>query len=193
MKLIRMMGLLIVLNVLAGFSGWHVMSYFLSQPEDSLPEDSVVVAAEPLCASCVFVTDAGFTNERSNPILTVQVYDADKSLVASYNSLSGRAYTQHLDRNISGNESPSPNGVYLISPETVGYHPETGGVFRPYEPTFTTQRSLLGFHVDPSWGLNNGEDGTLGCIAFKTISDYLAFNAQINELGITTLIIDRND
>ena len=126
------------------------------------------------CDTCVYVADKGVSNKQNNPIYSVSVY-VDGQFVKSYDALSGRSYTQNLDRNIAGNASPSPNGTYTIMPETVGYHKETGGVFLPYEPTFTTQRSALGFHWDPSWGLNNGEDGTVGCIAFKTLSTYNEF------------------
>ena len=150
-------------------------------------EDMIVFEAP--CQTCVYVTQTASVNEKNNPILNVQVYK-EGLLLSSYQNISGRSWTQNLDRNISGNSSPSPKGEYVIQAETTGYHVETGGVFLPYEPTFSTQRSALGFHIDPSWGKDNGEDGTRGCMAFKNMTDYKSFVTDVTSNNITKLVID---
>ena len=142
------------------------------------------------CNTCAYVNKGIGYSYKTNPILNVSIYK-DSKLVSSYQAVSGRWHTQLLDRNISGNESPSPNGEYKILDETLGYHPETGGVFLPYEPLFETQRSHLGFHIDPSWGLEGEDkDGTKGCIAFKTKKDYNSFVKFITDSNISKLIIN---
>ena len=143
------------------------------------------------CNTCVYIDKGGVNySYKSNPILRVSVYK-DEVLLNTYKTISGRWNTQLLNRNISGNESPSPNGRYIIKQESVGYHPETGGVFIGYEPTFKTQRSELGFHIDPSWGKEGKDkDGTKGCHAFKSIKEYNSFIKLINENNITELNIN---
>lgn len=148
-----------------------------------------VIIIEPPCLNCIYVTKTDELNEQNNPILKVEVFD-EHSKVTDFKALSGRAWAQEYDRNIADNSSPSPKGTYTILPETVGIKAETGGVFRPYEPNFETQRSALGFHVDPSWGLDNEEDGTTGCIALKTLEEYNHLNTLINNIEISDLIID---
>ena len=170
--------------------GWVAMSALMNQQEEPIQEEETVFVFAAPCVTCVYIAESGMTNEQNNPILTVDVY-VDEELIGRYNALNGRAHTQDLDRNVAGIEAPSPNGTYTIMPETVGYKEETGGVFRPYEPNFQTQRSLLGFHIDPSWGLDNGEDGTIGCTAFKTLAEYNEFNSLVDQHNITKLIIDR--
>jgi len=148
-----------------------------------------VKAFENPCDNCVFVEKGIGYTYKNNPILNVSIYK-DSQLIETYKGVSGRWNTQNIDRNIANVGAPSPNGEYIILPETKGYHDETGGVFIPYEPTFKTQRSLLGFHVDPSWGLDNGEDGTIGCIAFKSIEEYNKFKNSIVNNNIEKLLIN---
>lgn len=192
MKILRFFAIWISIVALSGTIGYLSMARYLTEEPVIDEEDETVFVFTPPCITCVYVTESGFANEQNNPILAVEVY-VDEELVRRYNALNGRAHTQDLDRNVAGIEAPSPNGVYTIMPETVGYHDETGGVFRPYEPTFQTQRSLLGFHIDPSWGLDNGEDGTIGCTAFKTLDEYREFNNLLDQHNITKLIIDRDE
>lgn len=192
MKTLRFLVVWLGVVTLSGVVGYLSMArYLVEEPKEVEKEETVFVFTPP-CVTCVYVTESGFANEQNNPILAVEVY-VDEELVKRYNALNGRAHTQDLDRNVAGIGAPSPNGTYTIMPETIGYHAETGGVFRPYEPTFQTQRSALGFHVDPSWGLDNGEDGTIGCTAFKTLEEYKEFNGLLDQHNITKLIIDRNE
>lgn len=152
-----------------------------------IEEDDIMFDAP--CNTCVHVIKTASVNEQNNPILNVSIYKDGKE-IKEYQALSGRAWTQNLDRNISGNHSPSPKGKYSIGVETVGTIPETGGVFLPYYPNFNTERSALGVHWDPSWGLDNGEDGTSGCIAFKTLEEFKQFAFIIKNDNIKELVID---
>lgn len=151
--------------------------------------EDMYVDVPPPPANRVEVSMSQERNSRGNPILDVDVY-VNNMLISNFKALSGRTNTQNLDRNVANNASPSPTGSYIILPETQGFHPETGGVFLPYEPTFETQRSELGFHIDPSWGKDNGEDGTVGCLGFKTLEEYNNFVKLIEDNGIYNLDIN---
>ena len=140
------------------------------------------------CNNCVHITNSGELNSQDNVIYNVNVIIDHKAY--NFKSLSGRSWTQDLNRNIADQAAPSPNGKYIIGDLTKGISRETGGVFLPYEPTFDTERSFLGFHVDPSWGLDNEEDGTVGCHAYKTIEEFNEFFTLINDNNIETLIIE---
>lgn len=143
-----------------------------------------------ICNNCVYITNSEEVNPLNNPVYNVKVIVDYK--VYDFYSLSGRKDTQDLDRNISGIEAPSPNGTYTIGTLTEGYTYETGGVFLPYEPNFETERSNLGWHWDPSWGLDNGEDGTEGCHAFESEEIFNNFYSLIKDNNINNLIIEYN-
>lgn len=160
----------------------------LSNKVNNITNLSNLTKAIP-CNDCVYITKTSQFNPQNNPILNVSIY-SNHTLLSSYKAISGRNWSQELDRNIAGNKSPSPKGQYTIGEETIGYSYETGGVFLPYTSLFTTNRSSLGFHVDSSWGLNNGEDGTEGCTAFKTLEEYNNFVNEVKTNNIKLLIID---
>jgi hypothetical protein len=142
------------------------------------------------CVNCVYITHSNTINAQASPILTGTLYTNKEIKDYKLSLISGRSYTQNLDRNISGNKSPLPKGNYIIKKETKGLSPETGGVFLPITPTFNTERSHIGFHVDPSWGLNNNENGTEGCLAFKTIQEYNEFVKMVKDYNITNVVVD---
>ena len=141
-----------------------------------------------ICNDCVYITNSRELNSQDNIIYNVDVIINHE--VYNFKSLSGRSNTQSLDRNIADQAAPSPNGKYIIGDLTQGISRETGCLFLPYEPTFDTERSFLGFHIDPSWGLNNEEDGTVGCHAFKTKEDFYQFLTLIEDNNIRELIIN---
>lgn len=143
-----------------------------------------------LCNNCVVITNFDKVNSQGNSIYKVEVIVDYKT--TEFFTLSGRAHTQSLDRNVANKEAPSPNGYYTIGNLTDGYSYETGGVFLPYEPDFQTERSHLGFHIEPSWGLDNGEDGTEGCHAFETLEEFNAFYNIIKKYNINKLLIISN-
>lgn len=110
------------------------------------------------------LVDSGETNQRGNPIFHLHLY-RNGNLIKRFSAVSGRAHTQSRDRDIAGNESPLPNGRYDVNHTAIpGSTYETGELFLPIKPTFETQRFDLGIHYDPSYNLDNGEDGTAGCI-----------------------------
>ena len=165
------------------------------KPPPPKPDFPAVVLNEKLpCDKCVYITNSENSledsyNEVGNYLYKLNVI-VDKEVKDVFYTLSGRPWTQKLDRNVANTGAPSPNGEYTIGELTKGIEDETGGVFLPYEPNFETERSSLGFHIDPSWGQPNGEDGTIGCHAFSTESEFNDFLTLIQYNNITKLIID---
>lgn len=130
-------------------------------------EEEVAAATYPY----MVMRRSGKTNNYNNPIYEVVLFANGRAL-AKVNAVTGRAHTQGLNRNIAGNESPLPNGRYSVSSTWIGgSHPEVGGKFLPITPLFQTNRSALGFHVDPSYNKNKKEDGTAGCIGLTTVTE----------------------
>ena len=117
------------------------------------------------------LTPTNTRNSMGNPLYELRLY-ANGSLMATYQTVSGRAYSQNRNRHQSGTEAPLPDGQYQVGSGVVaGTHPEVGGRFLPIEPLFPTGRYALGIHYDPSFQKTNGEDGTQGCIALTNKSD----------------------
>ncbi|MEO1432968.1 MAG: L,D-transpeptidase [Cyanobacteria bacterium J06633_8] len=113
----------------------------------------------------------GRSNKLGNPLYRLCLY-ARGQLLASYDTVNGRAYTQNRNRHKSGTQAPSPDGRYRLARWYVrGTHPEVGGRFLRMNQTFRTGRTDLGIHYDPSFEKRNGEDGTAGCIALTNRSD----------------------
>ena len=139
----------------------------------------------------IWITQGQGENPRGNPLWDVQIY-VNKELRLTLQSVSGQATTQNLDRNISGNLSPSPDGEYRLQtfPGVPDGNPELGGVWLPYFPKFPTQRSALGFHIDPGWG--GARDGTAGCHAFRTLSEYNQLLDFVIKYKIDTLVIQKD-
>lgn len=105
------------------------------------------------------------TNPLGNPLYELRLY-ANGRPINAYLTVSGRKHTQNRNRNKAGTEAPLPDGKYKVTRLPIaGSIPEAGNLFLPIQPLFSTGRSALGIHYDPSFGKNNGEDGTSGCIA----------------------------
>lgn len=110
----------------------------------------------------------------------------------SFKVVTGRSDTQKLDRNQSGNHSPLPPGSYRIggTHSTKGLNPELGGTwFIDLIPNFSTKRSELGIHWDPSYERDKTEDGTAGCVALTNSADLDLIEAVIREYKIHTLLV----
>ncbi len=117
------------------------------------------------------LTPTGQANSLGNPLYELRLF-ANGQLIGRYMTVSGRAYTQNRDRNRSGTEAPLPDGRYKVATAaTRGSIPEAGDRFLPIQPLFSTWRSSLGIHYDPSFNQNNGEDGTSGCVALTNRED----------------------
>jgi hypothetical protein len=110
----------------------------------------------------------GKKNTLGNPIYLLHLY-VDDQLIKTYQTVSGRSHTQHRNRHKSGTEAPLPNGKYRVAKTPIpGTIPEAGSLFLPVQPLFSTGRSALGIHYDPSFEKRNGEDGTSGCIGLTS-------------------------
>lgn len=107
---------------------------------------------------------AGESNSFGNPLIRVEMY-AEGKLQDSVLAVSGRAYTQNRNRHIAGTKAPLPDGRYTVSSQIVyGDHPEVARQFIYIWPQFSTGRTELGFHLDPSFNIDPKEDGTDGCV-----------------------------
>lgn len=108
-----------------------------------------------------------------DPVWVLDFVDKSGKIVRTMRVISGRAYRQTENRHTAGNKSPLPVGTYSIDSAGIAHapfsDPELGkGYWVPISPLFTTGRSALGFHQDPSWGKPNGESGTSGCIGLES-------------------------
>lgn len=111
------------------------------------------------------LTPTGRKNRLGNPLYQLRLY-VQGEFLASFDTVTGRAYTQNRNRHQAETEAPLPDGIYQVSHLVIpGTHPEVGDRFLPIEPLFPTGRTELGLHYDPSFEKDNGEDGTSGCIA----------------------------
>lgn len=129
-----------------------------------------------------------------DPIWEVQLF-VDGKNVDKVDALIGRASRQNLNRHTAGNKSPLPVGRYSIDRPGISgppfSDPELGnGYWIPVEPMFSTGRSYLGFHQDPSWGKQNGESGTSGCIGLKTVQDTLKVTDWIKKYNIQEISVE---
>jgi hypothetical protein len=112
----------------------------------------------------------GQTNSFGNPLYDLKLFANGKSI--TYKTVSGRFNTQNRNRNLAGTEAPLPNGRYSVAKHYIaGTHPEVGGRFLSILPQFSTGRSALGIHYDPSYEKSMKDDGTSGCIALTNRSD----------------------
>lgn len=139
-----------------------------SQVSDTPPINSV----EPFSGeSYMTLAPTATTNALGNPIYELRLY-GNGQLLGTYATVTGKANTQNKNRHQEGSEAPLPDGQYTVASSTVlGTEPEVGERFLPIQPLFSTGRSALGIHYDPSFGKQNGEDGTQGCIALTHKQD----------------------
>jgi hypothetical protein len=122
-------------------------------------------------ASYMTLTPTGYANALNNPLYELRLY-VNGQVVDTFYTVSGRAHTQNRNRHQGGTEAPLPDGRYKVATTvTRGTIPEAGDRFLPIQPLFKTGRTFLGFHVDPSFQKNNGEDGTSGCIGLVSRGD----------------------
>lgn len=130
-----------------------------------------------------------------DPIWQLQLVTSDGQVLSSLPALTGRSYRQSADRHQAGNKSPLPKGTYSIDRYGIARapfsDPELGqGYWVPITPLFSTGRSALGFHQDPSWGKNNGESGTSGCIGLENKQATTQLVEWIKHFNITKLTVN---
>ncbi|MEA5534194.1 L,D-transpeptidase [Crocosphaera sp. XPORK-15E] len=117
------------------------------------------------------LTPTNTSNALGNPIYELRLY-AKGQLIGNYATVTGQATTQQKNRHQEGTEAPLPDGKYAVANTAVaGTEPEVGELFLPIQPLFSTGRTALGIHYDPSFQKTNGEDGTHGCIALTQKQD----------------------
>ncbi len=148
----------------------------------------------------LFLGNGTMKNKYGNPIYILHVCVGGKER-RSYEIVTGRNFTQSKNRNQSGTHSPLPNGKYRMSVAlTQGMVAEVGRVdglsvsqpFLPISPLFSTGRSALGIHVDPSYNRDPKEDGTSGCIGLTNPADFKSLWANIQNYQIRDLQVAIN-
>ena len=139
-------------------------------------------------------------NKYGNPIYLLHLCVGGKER-RSFEIVTGRNFTQQKNRHQSGTHSPLPNGKYRMSNSlTQGMLAEVGKVdglsvrqpFLPISPMFSTGRSALGIHVDPSFNRDPKEDGTSGCIGLTNSADFKSLWANIQNYQIRDLQVAIN-
>jgi hypothetical protein len=129
-----------------------------------------------------------------DPIWTLQLISKDGTVLDSLQAVTGRASRQAVSRHVSGTKAPLPVGTYRIDRAGIERgpfsDPELGrGYWIPITPLFSTGRSDLGFHVDPSWGKLNGESGTSGCIGLENVDATVKLVTWIKHFNVSKLIV----
>ena len=147
---------------------------------------------KPEPASLILIRTKDTIKSTKDPIWQLQLVSKDGKVLDSLPALTGRASRQQLNRNQSGNKSPLPPGSYRIERASIERgpfgDPELGrGYWIPISPLFSTGRSALGFHQDPSWGKTNGESGTSGCIGLENAEATMKLVDWIKHFNITKL------
>lgn len=157
--------------VCTAFAGLLVVSVTGSAPDTvALPNQQTVSQKSGDAETYMALRPSGTHNRLGNPIYTLKLYVTGE-IRDQFNAVTGRAHTQSRDRNVAGTEAPLPDGFYSISQHAYPIsNPETGGLFLPIYPNFSTGRTELGIHLDPSYEVLNGEDGTSGCIGLTSPS-----------------------
>lgn len=158
-----------------------------SIPTEAVRSNALAYTNRP--GNYLVLVSTGRNNRLGNPLYELAFFVNGK-YQTSFNTVSGRHYTQHRNRDVAGTEAPLPDGNYAVAGGIVpGTHPEVGGRFLPITPLQATGRSALGIHYDPSFESSNGEDGTAGCIALTSREEFDRFLALFNTYQPHQLIV----
>ena len=172
-------------------------------PASDISKSSVDPASNYQCEGAnnhLFLSNGIAKNKYGNPIYALHLCVGGKEL-KSYEIVAGRSFTQQKNRDQSGTHSPLPNGKYRMSNAlTPGLVAEVGRVdglsvrqpFLPISPMFSTGRSALGIHVDPSYNKDPKEDGTSGCIGLTNPADFKSLWSDIKRYQIRDLQVAIN-
>jgi hypothetical protein len=175
----------------------------LVAPANEISRSSATSVSSYQCSGTnnhLFLGNGTAKNKYGNPIYILHLCAGGRE-EKSYKIITGRSFTQQKNRNQSGTHSPLPNGKYRISSGlTQGMMVEVGRVnglsvsqpFLPISPMFSTGRSALGIHVDPSYNKDPKEDGTSGCIGLTNPADFKALWSDINQYQIRDLQVAIN-
>lgn len=129
-----------------------------------------------------------------DPVWILQVVDNKNRVKESFEVVSGKKNSQQKNRNTPDNESPLPSGIYSVDKKNIEKgpfpNPELGsGYWIPLRPLFSTNRTDLGIHQDPSWGLMNEHSGTAGCIGMKSAEETASLVQLIKAKNISRLVV----
>lgn len=145
-------------------------------------------------ASLVLTRTKEQVKTTKDPLWQLQLVDSKGTVLETLPALTGRSYRQTVDRHVAGTKAPLPRGVYSIDRYGIDRgpfsDPELGqGYWIPIIPMFSTGRSALGFHQDPSWGKLNGESGTSGCIGLENKEATTKLVDWIRHFNVTKLTV----
>ena len=178
---------------------WLFSSLVLGLLSPLITTNSLTVSAEtkPIaykmaqpCNNCLHLVPSGISNQEKNPIYFLRVYHQGQ-LLYTFETVAGRHFTQNRNRHQAGTEAPLPDGNYGISSHSVpGTLVEVGGRFLPVYPRFSTGRTALGIHYDPSYNKGNGEDGTAGCIGLSSRQNFATLLSFVETHKSQLLIVD---
>ncbi len=87
----------------------------------------------------------------------------------------------------SGSMAPIEYGRYNIGGETAGIGAGVGKTFIPINPTFKTDRSAIGFHLDANRSV---APGSAGCVVFSSQQEFNAFRAALKQSGAKQLVFE---
>jgi hypothetical protein len=123
-------------------------------------------------------------------IYQTKLIDSTDKVIKTVRAISGRANKQ-TPSHIAGSQAPLPFGIYTFDfPGIVEFKAgEFGGVWSPTTPKFSTGRSEIGVHYDPSALLQNANSGTAGCFATPTIKERDIMTNFIRTYKPTHLIV----
>ncbi|MBD2577005.1 SH3 domain-containing protein [Oscillatoria sp. FACHB-1406] len=133
---------------------------------------TVAIASSSATAAEIIATQTNETIGNGLQVYSVRLVDDSGNTVKTVRAVSGRA-GQQTPSNRAGSQTPLPFGVYRFDNpgSVINVGGEFGGAWSAITPTFSTERSGLGLHYDPSAFKNNGQAGTAGCLATPTVAE----------------------
>jgi murein DD-endopeptidase MepM/ murein hydrolase activator NlpD/muramidase (phage lysozyme) len=166
------------------------------QPPPATAPQVAKVSAGPDTSRAGKVTMARTGKKDSNnlEILKLTVHDKSGNPLGTYNVNSGIASTQTkfggAFTTAAGSKAPVEFGEFRIGQPvaTVENQAALGRTFIPIDPTFETNRSAIGFHVD---GDRSTAAGSAGCIVFATTAEFDKFQADLQKSGATTFVFEK--
>ncbi len=154
------------------------------------PSEKVSVSptgGDPAFAGKVIMQRTGTKNDLGLENLKLTVYDRAGKPISEHTVNSGIASTQTRFGGAfttqAGSLAPVEFGQYRIGQPVVSGEEGVGRIFIPTDPTFATNRSAIGFHVDAN---RSTAPGSAGCIVFTTEADFAKFQTALQQSGATT-------
>lgn len=154
------------------------------------PSEKVSVSptgGDPAFAGKVIMQRTGTKDSQGLENLKLTVYDRSGKPISEHTVNSGIASTQTRFGGAfttnAGSLAPVEFGQYRIGQPVVSGEEGVGRIFIPTDPTFETNRSAIGFHVDAN---RSTAPGSAGCIVFATESDFAKFQTALQQSGATT-------